>query len=281
MNKTTNKLKSNFRWWYAIVSYIALMFALLFNSFLFSITEAFFYNTTFSVGALFNVIQFVFMAMFSLWAVRLTSKHQLTRMQLGVHFKGIFYVLTIATVLAIIFYVLSILSELFIESLRVAGNKVSQSFALGENLTNDMLLLLSVGLFAPVAEEIVFRGIMFQSIVEGLKNHPSISSRFALLSGLAVSSFLFASNHGGGGQNEQMIFFVIMSIFTGLGLYYTKNIFVPIYIHAINNNIVFLTIVYKVIGVHSSHAIILIVLSLGCLLFSFPLGLLFSKILSK
>lgn len=89
------------------------MIALVFNSFLSSVSENIFQNTIFNMGALFNVIQFILMASLGLWALRIVSKGQI-----------------------------------------------------GKSLTNDMLLLLSVGLFAPVAEEIVFRGIVFQSIAK-------------------------------------------------------------------------------------------------------------------
>lgn len=238
-------------------------------------------NAKFNIGALFNITQFIISSGICLVFIRLMSKSRINREEFGFHLKSIFRVLGIATILGLVFYGISSIAENNMESLKKGGEEVAKSLKLGKNLTNDFLILLNVGLFAPVCEEIVFRGVIFQSFVKGLKKFPKISSNVALIIGLIVSAFAFTSSHGGGGQDEQMIFLAILSVFASLAFYFTKSMFAPIFAHAINNNVVFLVYVYQFVGFNSSHGISLLFGSIICLALSIPIGLLFGRILPK
>lgn len=81
--------------------------------------------------------------------------------------------------------------------------------------------LLSVVILAPIVEELVFRGIIFNKINE----------YFSLTAAVLVSSFLFGISHEFGGMFSAFIFGVCMVI-----LYLkTSNILVPIFAHFLNN----------------------------------------------
>lgn len=268
-----------FKWWYAFVGYSAFLLALVLNSLLMSTVADFFKPAGFSLGNLFNVLMFVLAGTICLFALRLISHRQLTRDAFGIHLNSIFVVITVGSILGLLFFGLSEFIESHDRTLKDAGEQVMQAFNLGHSLTNDLLLVLGIGLFAPVVEEIIFRGAIFNSIIQGLKHHANVPRWLGLVIGLAVSTFAFISIHGGGGQDTQLALLAVLSILAALAMYVTRSLFAAIFVHAVNNNVVFIYTVSQQSYLQETHSTTLIIASMFCLLLCLPLGLIFGRLL--
>lgn len=148
-----------------------------------------------------------------------------------------------------------------------AGEQVMSDFNVGKNLTNDIILLLSIGLFAPVVEEIIFRGGIFSNV--------------GFIIALIVSSYLFMSIHGGSGQDAQIYLLFILGAFAAIAMYLTKSLFGAILVHAVNNNLVFIYALLKLDKTGTSHTLTLIIVSILCFFACIPLAYFFGKILPQ
>lgn len=84
-----------------------------------------------------------------------------------------------------------------------------------------LLSAIATIIFAPLLEELVFRGILFNRL----------KIRIRMVPAMLISSFLFAIGHGFGGMTSAFLFGICMCI-----LYLkTDNILVPMSVHFINN----------------------------------------------
>lgn len=91
------------------------------------------------------------------------------------------------------------------------------------NIDSSVVILDTIGaiIFAPIIEELVFRGILF--------NHMKI--RIGILPAMIISSFIFAIGHEFGGMTSAFLFGICMCL-----LYLkTDNILIPMSVHFINN----------------------------------------------
>lgn len=272
---------TNFHWAYALAGYLSFMLAFLFLTLGLSITEGMFDKTPINIGAIFNILQFIIGGVLCLGFMRLLSKSKITAREYGIHKDGLIKTIGLGAVLGLLFLGVSEIAESMNEELRKGGEQVAKSMNIGSHLINDILTLLNIGLFAPVAEELIFRGGVFNPILQGLKKYVSMPRWLAFVIATAVSSYLFASIHGGGGQDAQMVFLLLLGVLTCIGFYISKNIAAPILIHAVNNNLVFVLMVYTATGLATTHSWLLVILSLGCILLSVPLAFVFGRILKQ
>ena len=86
-----------------------------------------------------------------------------------------------------------------------------------------IIILEAIGsiIFAPIVEELVFRGVLFNRL----------KIRTGIIPAMLISSFLFAIGHDFGGMVSAFLFGVCMCI-----LYLkTDNILIPMAVHFINN----------------------------------------------
>lgn len=95
----------------------------------------------------------------------------------------------------------------------------------GETIDVDSsaIILDAIGaiIFAPIIEELVFRGILFNRL----------KIRTGILPAMLISSFIFAMGHEVGGMTSAFLFGICMCI-----LYLkTDNILIPISVHFLNN----------------------------------------------
>ena len=91
------------------------------------------------------------------------------------------------------------------------------------NVDSSVVILDAIGaiIFAPIIEELVFRGILFNRL----------KIRTGILPAMIISSFLFAIGHEFGGITSAFLFGMCMCI-----LYLkTDNILIPMSVHFINN----------------------------------------------
>lgn len=91
------------------------------------------------------------------------------------------------------------------------------------DLSAGAFLISAIGtiIFAPIIEELVFRGVLFNRL----------KIRIGIIPAMLISSFLFAMGHSFGGMTSAFLFGICMCI-----LYLkTDNIIVPMSVHFINN----------------------------------------------
>lgn len=123
-----------------------------------------------------------------------------------------------------------------------ASKQVIESLSFGENYRRDLLLILTVGVFAPLNEELIYRAVLFRGIWNSLLKQQRIgfgSERtkklisFAIAAG--VSSYFFMTAHGGEGQDTQIYMIFLLGVMA-CGLYaLTGSLLAPILVHSLNN----------------------------------------------
>lgn len=274
-------MQNNFKWWYAIVGYVAYILSFLLNTWLVTLTQGWFQGSTFNSGALFNVTMFIAGGIICLVLFRMISRNKISRFEFGLHLNNLGKTVLIGSALGLLFFGFSEFVEANNKNLREAGEHVMNDFNIGKNFINDILLLLSIGLFAPVVEEILFRGAIFNPIFQSLNTKRMLPHWAALVISLSVSALLFMYSHGGGGQEAQLAMLGVLGLLAGIAMYLTNSVFGAIIVHAVNNNLVFIYMIYKTVGLESAYSIKLILASIFCLLLCIPLGLLFGKILPR
>lgn len=123
-----------------------------------------------------------------------------------------------------------------------ASKEVMQSLKFGESYQGDLLLILTICVFAPLNEELIYRAVIFRGIWNGLlkqkrfgfsSQHVKCVISFTVAT--IVSSYLFMSSHGGEGQDIQIYMILLLGIIA-CGLYaLTGSLIAPIMFHSLNN----------------------------------------------
>jgi len=93
-----------------------------------------------------------------------------------------------------------------------------------DNPLNFVFLLFSMGVFAPITEELLFRGLIFQ----GLKSKGTTKA-------VLISSLMFMIMHL---SLHQTIYQFLLGIIMALIVLYTESIFASIFVHFVNNSVV-------------------------------------------
>lgn len=270
-----------FKWWYALVAYIGYLIALMVNTGLSAVSADSLNKLGFNAGALFNVTQFIIAGILVMFLIRIVSGRSVSRHNYGIHKASIVQALLLGVVVGLAFLGVSELVEASSKTLKEAGQQVMDEFAIGNNLVNDILLVIGVGLFAPVVEEIIFRGGIFNPLLQSLSKYKQLPSWLPLLIAMSVSAFAFTSAHGGGGQDAQMGLLALLAVVTSLVMYWTGSLLAAVYVHAVNNVVVFILSIWKMPDITSGHLATLVVISILCLLLCLPLTFWFGKILPK
>lgn len=125
-----------------------------------------------------------------------------------------------------------------------ASRQVIESLNFGENYKRDLLLVLTICVFAPLNEEFIYRGVIFRGIWNSLlKQHhlnlgsPTQKKWFGFTIATVVSGFLFMSAHGGEGQDTQIYMILLLGVIA-CGLYaLTGSLLASILFHSLNNTI--------------------------------------------
>lgn len=272
--------KDNLKWWYALFGYSSFILAIVLNSMLMSASDSLL-SFNFNKGALFNLLMFVWAAFICLPLLRLVGRGKIKRQYFGFHNNKIFLAIFVGSILGFLFFGLSEIIEAYNKALKEAGEQLIQTFNLGQNLVNDLLLILVTGLFAPVVEEIIFRGVIFYSIVQGLKKYVFIPSWLALLLALFISSFAFVSIHGGEGQDTQLVMLALLSTIAGLAIYFTGSLFAAVFVHSVNNNLVLIYTFLRQNNLELADTSFLVFSSIICLFLCLPLVWFFGLLLPK
>lgn len=114
-----------------------------------------------------------------------------------------------------------------------SSQAVLQTMNFGSNAQRDGLLLLSICCLAPIGEELLFRGVIFRSLRDGLLR--LMPFKLSLPIAVLVSASAFAISHGTPEQAAQLGILFIMGVVAALLYEYTGSLSVPILFHCLNN----------------------------------------------
>lgn len=89
---------------------------------------------------------------------------------------------------------------------------------------NKLIVFASVGVFAPLLEEVLFRGLVFRELEDIMDTKTAVF----------VQALLFGVYHF---NITQGIYTVFLGVVLGLALVWTKSIWAPIIIHMVNNSV--------------------------------------------
>ena len=117
---------------------------------------------------------------------------------------------------------------------------------------NIILAILGVGIIGPIIEEIIFRGLIFNE----LKNIMPVSVV------IIAQGILFGLCHF---NLMQSIYAIFMGIMLGVVYAWIKNIWIPIFIHIVNN--IFMILLGRYAGVTVIQFSISIIVIILCFLY--------------
>lgn len=260
------------------MAYVAYLLALMLSSLLVGLLGDLL-PTAINVGALLNLIMFMTAGVFCLLFIKWLGKNNLSAAEFGIHREQMVKTIAIGGVLGVCFFGLTLLIESYSDTLRAAGEQVTTEFTIGKSFLKDLFLLANVCLLAPVAEEIVFRGAIFNVLLQSLKKISTVPSAVAFMVAMVISAYAFVSAHGGGGQDAQLFLIATLGVFAALAMYMTKSLFGAIIVHTINNTMTMIFTLFTLPGLESGYRLSLIFAALVCVVLCIPLGLLFGRIL--
>ena len=145
----------------------------------------------------------------------------------------------IATVVGFLLYTLAVyLFEKYNPGVKEAGPQVAKSLGMGISPSKDMLVVLMVCIFAPIGEEFIYRGLLFRATRDGIANlsfMKKMAPTAIVIISTLLSAYLFATAHGGEGQDLQIYMIGLLGIITSLAYVWSSSLYAPIMIHALNN----------------------------------------------
>lgn len=192
----------------------------------------------------------------TLLVIFLIIKAQKRRAAEELFFKPVKPLMTAAVIvtgMALNFVVMMLLGTIIPEEILEQYGNVSDNL-LGNA---DVWMFFSVVIFAPVLEEVVFRGLIFSNL----------KKKLPLWVALAIQAFLFGLMHG---QIVWVIYATLLGVIMGLVFYKTGSLIAPILLHFGFNLISFiLTALEPPEIVYGIFAIVSIILSAGGLIYIF------------
>lgn len=116
--------------------------------------------------------------------------------------------------------------ETWMQNLENSAQETTKLLLSGASIWDYLGNLLFVGVFAAVAEEFFFRGVMQQLLVKLFKNKHM---------GVWITAFIFSLMHL---QFYGFLPRVILGVLLGYLFVFSKNLWIPIFIHFLNNALV-------------------------------------------
>lgn len=113
----------------------------------------------------------------------------------------------------------------------------------GTSVLHDLGVILTVTVAAPIVEELIFRGLVFRGLRDGLtaggflrrEGGPHVPAGIALVAAFVLSSLAFMSIHGGEGQDGLALEYIYYSLLLAAAFHFSGTIIVPMLLHAVTN----------------------------------------------
>ena len=220
--------RGRFVWWYCITGALVLVGGILFASLLQG-AEHESNAATHHVNMLLVGIIFILAALLPPWlntqrvyAQDFPAPKGLLGWRMGV----------VVAMMALIQIVMA-LFEALTPNARAASEQVARSLQLGLGFWPDVAIVLAVAVMAPLSEELLFRGLFYRSLRDGLARWMPL--RFSGSMGVVLSSLLFTVMHVGDGQITQWPALFIMGVLLALTYEWTGSLLAPMLVHALNS----------------------------------------------
>ena len=225
------------RWWHAVVGYgIAILCALLVPLLLAGSSESALQQSTAFLGP----VQFFAMFGIGVLVVRVWRGKKFASQDLG------FVRLSRRELLygvwgAVLFVAITQLASMLSPELGDAGKKVAQQVGMGEIFWRDVTVVLAATVAAPLGEELIYRGMIFRGLHDELRRmKQKWTQRLAFIVPAFVSAVLFATSHGGEGQDRQVVYLTIFGLIAAWLYWKSGSLYVSVFMHSMTNMINFL-----------------------------------------
>lgn len=127
----------------------------------------------------------------------------------------------------------------------------AQMLNIGSGFADELSVILCVTFLAPVMEELAFRGVVFRGLRDGLfkgglfrRGHTwlRLPAWASLVIAVAVSAVIFASIHGGKGQDGMAAQYILYASVLALSYHLSGTLMVPVTLHATTNSVSYLQV---------------------------------------
>lgn len=143
-------------------------------------------------------------------------------------------IVILSLVVTVIFNLVVLVANYLDPKLAAASESVILSLGMGKSLSNDIILVLTITVFAPLWEEIVYRGMAFRAVRDSFSHR--LKNIVPTVIAIVVSSLLFMDAHGGGGQTAQLFYLFLLGALLAMSYLMTGSLLTPILIHSLNNS---------------------------------------------
>lgn len=114
------------------------------------------------------------------------------------------------------------------------SNQLLQDTGLGQSAVKDVAYALLFTVAAPIAEELLFRGLLFRTLRDGFHR----LGRFGgPVLAAVISGVFFGLIHFGGGQDDFLPVLMLFGVLLALAYHFSGSLYVSIAIHSVNNAI--------------------------------------------
>lgn len=115
------------------------------------------------------------------------------------------------------------------------SNELLKDTGFGDGIGKDLAYAILYPVAAPVAEELLFRGVLFKGLRDGFR--AKLGRGIAVGLAALISGAIFGALHLGGGQDKFIPVLVALGVLLALAYEWSGTLYVPIAIHALNNAI--------------------------------------------
>jgi uncharacterized protein len=115
------------------------------------------------------------------------------------------------------------------------SNELLKDTGFGKSLGTDLAYALLYPVAAPLAEELLFRGVLFKGLRDGMRARLGRATAVGLAA--ILSGAIFGALHVGGGQDKFIPVLIGLGVLLALAYEWSGTLYVPIAIHALNNAI--------------------------------------------
>lgn len=191
-----------------------------------------------------NLLQGVLMAIFCVGVVWLHNGFKLYKKDFMTNSLAPMHLLKWVILGFILVYGFNYVSEQIFPWLKQDSNTVLKAFGFGKSMWHDAATIATIGILAPVSEELAYRGLILKMMRDGLSktkwfNNTIYNKTYiAALIAIAVSAFFFATLHAGEGQQSAVPFLFVNALIFGFLYIKTKSLYVPVLVHSLNNSVV-------------------------------------------
>ncbi len=113
------------------------------------------------------------------------------------------------------------------------SNTLLQDTGFGDSVSSDVLFALLFTVAAPVAEELLFRGLLFRTLRDGIMGR--LGRRWGVALGALLSGVIFGGIHIGGGQDDFLPVLMMLGVLLALAYQWSGTLYVPVVLHSVNN----------------------------------------------